>query len=70
MGLLNKIRGWLPVTRRELDAVMDMMIDICDAVETADKQHSNIERSLISQLTQNGQETETKKDETTHVEFG
>ena len=70
MGLLNKIRGWLPVTRRELDAVMDMMIDICDAVETADKQHSNIERSLISQLTQNEQETEAKKDTGTHVEFG
>ena len=70
MGLLNKIRGWFPVTKRELDAVMNMMVDICDAVETADKQHSNIERSLISQLTQTEEQGKEEKDNKTHVEFG
>ena len=68
MGILNKIRGWLPVTKRELGEVMDMLMDICDAIESADKQHSNIERSLIQQMSQ--AETEVQEDTNEHMEFG
>ena len=68
MGILQKIRSFFPVSKRELGEVMEMLMDICDAVESADKQHSNVERSLIKQLTQ--PEEEVKEDKTPHVEFG
>lgn len=68
MGILSKIKGWLPVTKRELNEIMDMLMDICDAIETADKQHSNIERSLIQQMSEQPQES--NQDVNEHMEFG
>jgi len=68
MGILQKIRSFFPVSKRELDEVVEMFMEVLDAVESADKQHSNVERSLIKQLTQ--PEEEVKEDKTPHVEFG
>ena len=70
MGILQKIKGFLPVSKRELGEVMEMLMDICDAIESADKQHSNVERSLIKQLSQSEDEVKAKEDKTPHVEFG
>jgi hypothetical protein len=69
---LNKIFGFLPVTRWELNKVVKYLEDILDGLETIDKQHSNIEQDILEQLAKNTatQQQPVKQDNKNHVEFG
>jgi len=70
MRIWNKIKQYLPATKKEIGQMIDMLMDICDALETTDKQHSNIERRIMSQLQQSTEQQESNEDTSSHVEFG
>ena len=68
MGILSKIKSYLPVSKREFGELVEMILDMCDALETTDKQHSNIERSIMQQFTKE-EEVPEKEDNKNHMEF-
>ena len=47
---INKIRDYLPVSRRELKKVVKNILIVVDALEASDNQHAQIEKGLIESI--------------------
>ena len=67
--ILNKLTGFLPVSRRKFDLLLVSLEQVLDAVNTIDAQHSQIERSIIDKLSKI-ENNDARSDEKGHVEFG
>lgn len=50
--LLNRIRNFFPVSRKEFKLVIGKMMLVLDGFTVADKQHTQIENSVIKSLEQ------------------
>lgn len=65
--IIQKIKGYLPVSRRELAFLVEEFEKILDAVETIDAQHTKMEHEIIVRLQE---KDSNQKDKTSHPEFG
>jgi len=68
--LMNRLLGFLPVSRRKFELLLDSLQEVLDAMTAIDAQHSNIEKTILDKLFEETDKTEKKEKDESHIEFG